>query len=122
MNATQEQAQKIVDIYAGLMTKQAKAAEENFVAAKAEWRESTMKMLGANADKELAFAAKGRDAFADKEAMEAITSSGFDNHPAIVRMFIKIGRAIADDTVVDGGKGGGEKSPADILYPNQGKK
>lgn len=122
-NLTQAQAQKLVDMYGTLVAKHVKGAQDEFEKMKTEWAQETKKMLGANAEKELAMVAKGRDAFFDAEGLEILKDSGLGNHPAIVRAFIKIGKAIADDTVVDGGKGGGgEKSQAEILYPNQGHK
>lgn len=119
---TQENAQAAVDMYASLLKEQATAMQTEFTTMRQEWYDESMKMLGKDPKAEIAFVMKARDGFFDKDAVDILRDSGLDNHPAIVRAFVKIGRAIADDTVVDGGKGGGEKSAAEVLYPNQGKK
>ncbi len=117
-NLTQDQAQKVVDYYGTLQKQQ----QDLFKQTTAEWKAQTLKSLGPTPEKELVHAAKGRDAFFTPEAVKILSDSGLGNHPEIVRAFIKIGKAIADDTVVDGGKGGGEgKTHAQILYPAQGK-
>jgi hypothetical protein len=114
---SQEQAQKVVDFYGGMLQQQ----QGLFKQMAQEWRAETLKALGASPEKELVHAAKARDAFFTPEAVKILTDSGLANHPEIVKAFIKIGKAIADDTVISGGQGGGEKTVAEMLYPNQGK-
>lgn len=122
-NLSQEAAQKAVDLYASMLTQQQKASQDSFEQMKKDWHDESVKMLGPNSKAEMAFISKGRDTFFDADAVQILKDSGLGNHPAIVRAFIKIGKAIADDTVVDGGKGGGgEKTAAEVLYPEQGKK
>lgn len=121
MNLTQAQAQELVDFQAQLVSKQFKESEETYKQMRSEWAEASKKMLGADPEKSLALVAKGRDAFATPELVKFLGESGLGDHPEVIRLFAKIGSAIAEDTVVDGGKGGGTKTLAQILYPDQSK-
>jgi hypothetical protein len=54
----------------------------------------------------------GTDAF-----RKNLNESGYGNHPEVVRIFARIGKAMAPDSLVLGGKqSGGAKSMADIFY------
>lgn len=113
----QDKAQKLVDLYA----KSTKAAIEGQLAEFAEqqkgWKEATLKALGANADKELAFAAKARDAFGSPELAKLLEETKLGDRIEIVQMLIKAGKAISEGGFVEGKPAGQEsKSFADALY------
>lgn len=131
LNLSQASAQKLVDFQAS----QIKAAQESnlksFEEMQKEWATETRKSLGANADKELGFAAVARDKFLNAEitingekttATKILNASGLANHPAIIKSLISIGKAISEDKFVEGkgDKGSNEgKTAAQIIYPNQ---
>lgn len=113
----QDKAQKLVDLY----TKSQKSAIEGQLAEFAEqqkgWKEATLKTLGANSDKELAFAAKARDKFGSPELTKLLEETKLGDRIEIVQMLIKAGKAISEDGFVEG-KGSGQetKTFADALY------
>lgn len=85
-----------------------------------QWREDVEsdKELGGEKFAESAELAKrvvdrfGTDAF-----RKNLNESGYGNHPEVVRIFARIGKAMAPDNLVLGGKqSGGAKSMADIFY------
>jgi hypothetical protein len=129
LNLPQAAAQKLVDF----QTTGIKAAREqnltDFKDMQKQWADDTRKALGANADKELGFAANARDQFAPKnsELSKVLNDSGLANHPEVVKMFIAIGKAISEDKFTEGkdtGKGDGTgdasgKTLAQRVYPNQ---
>jgi hypothetical protein len=129
LNLSQDAAQKLVDF----QTSAVKTAQEqnlaDFKDLQKQWGDETRKELGANADKELSFAALARDKFAPKgsELNEVLNDSGLANHKAIVKLFITLGKAIGEDGFKEGkdtGKGDGTsgttgKTAAQIIYPNQ---
>jgi hypothetical protein len=123
LNLSQASAQKLVDF----QTSQIKAAQDanlkSFEDMQKEWAAETRKALGNDADKQLGYAAAFRDKFLTEEARKVLRDSGLDNHPDIIKSLIAAGKAMSEDTFVEGkgdkgGKGEG-KSAAQIIYPNQ---
>lgn len=119
-NLTQDVAQSILSEMAPQLAAQ---QAEQFQAIRTQWAEQ------AKADKEfggdglqenLAVAKKARDAFGTPDLHELLNKSGFGDNPEVIRFFFKVGKAISEDSVVLGGKGG--EAPTDIakrLFPNQ---
>lgn len=58
------------------------------------------------------------EAFGTPELSEALDTTGYGNHPEVVKIFSKIGQLIEDDKIVMPGKSGVARSQADILYGN----
>lgn len=60
--------------------------------------------------------------FASPELINELRVSGFGNHPEVVRMFARAGRAMANDKLVTKGvETKPVKSTAEVFYPNQTK-
>ncbi len=58
--------------------------------------------------------------FADQEAVQFLEDSGLGDHPAMLRMFHRIGAAMADDSIVTARGGAADQGPAarlNRLYP-----
>lgn len=71
----------------------------------------------------LAIAKKTIDTFGTPELRDLLNSTGMGNHPEVIRMALKIGKAISEDTFV-AGRSGGNAPPRDhasILYGNSPK-
>ena len=122
-NLTPEVAQKLVDFQQGLNQQ----AASDLTALKENWRQESLKELGPNSSAELAHAARFRDQFADKDLVEFLSESGLGNHPAVVRMFVKAGKAIAEDRFVDGKSSaaqnqGSMEARLNRLFPSSAKK
>ena len=73
---------------------------------------------GAKLRENLGVAAKAIDAFGGKELREILDATGLGNHPVLVKAFVQIGKAIADDRLAGGGAGGTQQRDARSLYPN----
>ncbi len=120
-NISQETAQKLVDAYvkkvqAGISDME-KQAQANFLRTVEEMKQETIKSLGPDYKKELAFAAKARDKICSKELVEILNISGLANNKDVIGMFIKVGKMLSEDTMVEGkAKPHGEKSIIDVLY------
>ena len=117
LGLSQEQAQKLVDIYPQIQQQQAEAWSKQV----ADWGEQV------KADKEIGgdefnasvgAAQRALDQFGNTELREYLNASGLGNHPALVRFCAKVGKAMAEDTFVVPGQGG-QRSAADILYGNK---
>lgn len=64
--------------------------------------------------------------FADADLVKDVKATGLANHPAFVKAWARVGRAMAEDKIIPGngqpGAGRAGKALADRLYPDQGKK
>ena len=124
MNLNQEQAQKLVDLYARQVSGASSAAIEQWRSIEKGWIDEVRAdpvIGGGRLDENLALAARAVDAFGGNELRAALDMTRAGSHPAIVRAFAQIGRMIAEDGFVRGHRAGGERSPAEILYPSHGK-
>lgn len=100
-----EAVQELAQAYAPIVAKQFAAQREAALGAwKAEietWKNESIKMLGANADVEMALAARFIDKFGGPKLRELLNDTGLGNHPEVVKAFIKAGKAISEDVFVD---------------------
>ncbi len=121
LNLTQEAAQKVLDKMGPVI---AGRHAEALTQAKAQWVEA------AQADKEfggdqlsenLAVAKKALDTFGTPEFRTLLNESGLGNHPEMIRMMYRAGKAISEDKFVPAGSVSpkGAKDAANALYPNQ---
>ena len=72
-----------------------------------------LKQLGEN----LAIARKAID-LGPPELKELLNSSGLGNHPEVVKLAYKVGKAISEDRFVTGSPKGPSNDPAKKLFPN----
>lgn len=114
LNLTQDQAQKLVDLYANRMVDMQNAPKAQSEA----WYKESAKLYKTE-DLDLANKTLGR--FADQEFIAMLTSTGLSNHPKMIGVFKSIGEQISEGKFVDGGSGGAAKSAAEILYPSMKK-
>ena len=74
---------------------------------------------GDKLNENLAIASKARDAFATPELRALLESSRLGNHPEMIRVFYKIGKAMSEDSLVPGGRAPlATQSAAEKLYGN----
>ena len=106
----QDGAQKLVDLYAGVITQQAEAAEKQKAEWEAEIREDPKheELLGS--------AAKALK-FADEETQKLLKDTVLGSHPGLVRFLAAVGRATGEDRILEAGNGGGNTlSLAERIY------
>lgn len=119
LNLSNEQAQKMVDLYG---TKILPMVQQH----QAETWQKTTEQWAADvkADKEiggdkltanLSAAQRALDQFGTPELKEYLEGTGLGNHPELVKAFIKIGKAMSEDGMVDGSNQG-QRSAAEVLY------
>ncbi|RYM69604.1 peptidase [Serratia liquefaciens] len=117
LGLTQEQAQKLVDIYPQIQQQQAEAWSKQI----AEWGEQVKADKEIGGDKfnaSVGLAQRALDQFGNPELREYLNASGLGNHPALVRFCAKVGKSMAEDSFVVPNQGG-QRSTADILYGNK---
>lgn len=115
LNLPQDKAQAAVSMGVKLVeSAQAKQAEA-YAQQVAVWREEVTndKEIGGPALAEnLSYAARVLDTFAP-DLRAVLDETGLGNHPAFVKAFVKIGKAISEDRLV----GGAQQAPGSALDP-----
>jgi midasin (ATPase involved in ribosome maturation) len=100
-----------------------KAVQQDIMAKEARWRSEveTDKELGGDKFKEsIAMAERAVKQFGSESLLKELDKSGLGSHPEVIRVFARIGRAMADDKLVmPGQQSGGAKSMEDIFYGKQ---
>ena len=119
-NLSVEEGQKLVDL--GVAMRQREA--EQYQVTQKQWVDSIKadpEMGGAQLNENIAVAKKALDAFGTPELTQLLDTTGFGNHPEVVRAFYKIGKSISEDRLVIGqGKPRGVSAdPAKRMFPNQ---
>lgn len=116
LGLSNEQAQKIVDVYGSTIIPQiAKQQEAAWQKQVTEWAETV------KADKELGSvesignAQKAMDQFGTPELKQYLNDSGLGNHPELFRIFSRIGKAMSEDGFVSGSSENA-RSAADVLF------
>lgn len=90
--------------------------------AKTEWAERSKadkEFGGDQFNENLGLAKRALDTFASDELKTLMNSSGFGNHPEVIRLFSRIGKAISEDRLVTGKAPEAPADPAKRLFPNQ---
>lgn len=118
LQLSQENAQKLATIAGKIQQKQAEARAAQLEA----WVEQvrTDKEIGGDKlEENLGVARKAIDAFGSAELKEALEVSGLGNHPAVIKAFFKVGKAISEDGFVRGSAPRADTNdPAKKLFPS----
>jgi hypothetical protein len=98
-----EGAQKLVDLYAGVIQKSHAAAEAAFAKQQGDWAEaikSDKELGGAQFDSTKVEVARFFGAFDQDGAIRRdIAELGLGNHPALVRLAVRAAKAISEDSM-----------------------
>lgn len=122
LNLPQDKAQAVVDMGIKLMQSQQAQQAELVQKTQEQWRNEVVndKEIGGQALAEnLSYAAKVLDTFAP-DLRSVLDETGLGNHPAFVKAFIRIGKAISEDRLVGGAQQAPGKTldPAAVLFPS----
>lgn len=115
-NLPQDAAQKLLDKMSPLM---AERQAEQVTALRKEWFDATTadkEFGGEKLEANLAIAKKGLDFVADPELNKMLVSTGLGNHPTFIRAFLKIGKALSEDTIVVGSAPTSTAKATAVLY------
>jgi hypothetical protein len=119
LNLTNEQAQKMVDLYGTkimpMVQKQQAEAWQKQTEGWAETVKADKEIGGDKLTANLSAAQRALDQFGSPELKEYLNATGLGNHPDLVKTFVKIGKAMSEDGMVTG-KESGQRSAAEVLY------
>lgn len=124
---SQEAAQSLIDSHVSNIEKFTEAQQERWSEIKESWSKEAL------ADKELQSEEGGSEAavalaktavekLGGGELQEALELTGAGNHPAVVKAFYKMGKAMAEDKMVFGGTASDTSSKAAKLFPSMKSK
>ena len=128
-----EAAQELFDYHAGSLkavaeaiqkssTDAAQAAYDNLIGGWKKELAADPELSGANADTAKEVLGKVLDQFGSKEAREAFDLTGAGWNPHIIRMMVKMGKALTEGgptTIGNPTKGVGPKTPGSVFYPSK---
>lgn len=120
LNLTNEQAQKLVDAYPKILAGVQQRQAEAWQAQTEQWASDVKADKEIGGDKltaNLSAAQRALDLFGTPELKEYLNTTGLGNHPDLVKTFVKIGKAMSEDGMVDGSNQG-QRSAAEVLYGN----
>ncbi|ENR4995108.1 TPA: peptidase [Enterobacter roggenkampii] len=118
LNLTNEQAQKLVDAYPKILAGVQQRQAEAWQAQTEQWAadvKADKEIGGDNLTANLSAAQRALDLFGTPELKEYLNTTGLGNHPDLVKTFVKIGKAMSEDGMVDGSNQG-QRSAAEVLY------
>ena len=131
LGLTNEKAQRLVELYTQMQNQDAtsikeqlaNASKSEFEAKQSEYIEqakSDKEFGGVNFEKNLAKANNALSRFANEEFIAELKKSGFANHPAMIKTWFNVAKAISEDTMETGAGSGGYKEirSADVLFPS----
>jgi hypothetical protein len=114
----QAAAQKLADIGAKMAQRQADAHAQ-LVETWTEQVKTDKEIGGDKLAENLGVARKAIDTFGSPELKALLNSTGLGNHPEVVKLAFKVGKAISEDGFVSGSpKGNTTNDPAKKLFPN----
>lgn len=125
LGLTQEQAQKVVGLYADQIQAGRKAQDEAFSQLMDDWRTKSMSDKEFGGDKfeqNIAIANSALQKFGTPELMQLMKDHGVGNHPEMIRFMLKVGRLTQEDNPGSSvGPSSPERDRVDMLYPNARK-
>ncbi|NIL23527.1 peptidase [Yersinia mollaretii] len=122
LGLSQEQAQKLVDIYGkDIVPKLEQKQAEAWQKQTEQWGNDVRADKEIGGDKltaNIGMAQKALDQFGTPELRTYLEQTGLGNHPDLVRCFMKVGKSMGEDSMVMSGNGG-QRSAAEVLYGNK---
>lgn len=116
LNLTNEQAQKLVDLYgAKIMPQMIKQQAEQWQQQIDSWVKTVNDDQQLGSVESINHAQKALEKFGSPDLKQYLNDTGLGNHPELIRVFANIGQAMAEDSMVTGNNNG-QISTADVLF------
>lgn len=119
LNLSQEQAQKLVSMQTTFAQQQADAMQEMAVKQRVAWTEATRadkEFGGAKIDESNAIGIMALNKFATPALRDYLHQTGLADHPEMFRFIYRVGKALGEDTHIQGGVTATPKSMAQRWY------
>ncbi|HGZ2415668.1 TPA: peptidase [Citrobacter freundii] len=123
LNLTNEQAQKMVDLYGTkIMPMVQQQQAEAWQKTTEQWAadvKADKEIGGDNLTGNLSAAQRALAQFGTPKLKEYLEGTGLGNHPELVKAFIKVGKAMSEDKFVTGGHESGGSDLISAFYPKK---
>ncbi len=116
LNLSQEGAQKLVDLQLKHMEALTKQMQDTFQQIKKDWKDDTIKTLGATAKTDLVKAGRAIEKLGTPELRAMLNETGVGNRKELVKFFVEVGKLVSEDVPVDGKNRTTQKSDAELFY------
>lgn len=119
LGLTQEQAQKLVGLYAGQIQQAQTLAGQAWQQQRGEWQTAARRdpeFGGAKFDENLGLAKRALDQFGSPALVDALNVTGAGDHPAVLKMFAAVARATGDHKLVSAGASAGPEAMSTAEY------
>lgn len=114
------QAQKLADLYTGKVVEMQRAQMDTWNKTLSGWQASAMNDAeygGAGFEENVSLAKAALKEFGSDDLQKAFIDYGMGNHPEVIRLLYKVGKAMKNDKLVVGDRNG-SVDPNKALYPN----
>ena len=122
-NLSPEQAQDLLNREEATLKSFVDQQQEEIKKASEEWKKQSLldkEIGGENFNKNVEFAHRAMKRFGNETLTKYLDERGLGNHPDVIRMFMKIGQAMAEDKIIgSNSQGGQKKSLEEIFYGAQ---
>lgn len=125
-NLPQKGAQKLVDVVSSELEAMAKSNADAWNKTRDDWVseiKTDKEFGGTNFNETVERSNRTLRKFGSEGLINYFRQTGLGDHPDLIKAFAKIDKALGDDKLIDGDNGDdlSNKSPAQIMYPYQGK-
>lgn len=120
LKLSQDDANKVAQVG----VKMAQRQQEAHIKQVAQWAEEVKAdpdIGGDKLDRNLAYARKALDTFGTPELKQVLNQTGMGNHPELVKLLVKLGKATSDDDVVHGAMRLNGIPAHQVMYPTMQK-
>lgn len=127
LDLTNDQAVELASLHNAFALESSKALDSEAEATVKEWHDAVLadpELGGKNFDTTRKHAQAAMSKIGTRALQEVLDDTGLGNHPELVRVFAKIGKAMEEDAFVAAQKSAtpAAKTRAETLFPNQGKR
>lgn len=125
-NVSQENAQKFVDLQVKVLKENTEAQAKAWADTKSKWKDEAAndeEYGKGKYDESMLAARKAVREIGGTELSKALDETGMGSHPEFIRFFVRVGKAIGEDSLTFGKLADGNvpKTHAERLFPHQGK-
>ncbi len=121
LNLTQDAAQKLIDLECKRMQAIQKAQFDSWQSTLKGWVsdiKADPEFGGAKMPQTLKEAQSVVKKYGSEGLMEVLNVSGLGNHPEVIKTLAKIGRAMSEDKIINGGTAAAPRDLAKVLFPD----
>ena len=116
---TQDQAQEFLQREAQALNSFVQKQQQEFEKVQAEWVnqiKNDSEIGGEKFNQSIELAHRALKQFASDSFLKELETTGYGNHPELVRVFAKIGNMIKEDKMISPSAAGGTRSIEEIFY------